>query len=306
MGSQGSQARLLIDASAPSTTSQQFEFISESLAKAGTIIDTSGIRGTRSHFSARTRFGNYSCRGNIKMQPNNGELALLLPWVLGAAQTGSGPYAYALAETLTNRNVWVDRVAEVFQYAGVYVNKATLSARQGEPLDVDLELIGMTETVHAESGGFLSTTAPIEAPPYVFMDGILTISCTTYLMKDFTISIDNKLDVQFNNSVTATKIDPMDRGIGVEFGTPFTSSDSNPETALYGLALAGVAITLVLTNTADASSTLTITLPCVQFPDMSPVVPGKTEIPLRMRGEARVASGGATNSELSMALSALT
>ena len=62
--------------------------------------------------------------------------------------------------------------------------------------------------------------------------------------------------------------------------TPFTSD----EVDLYNQALAGAAASLVFTNGGYST---TFSFAALQFPDRSPVVPGKTEIPLELHGTAR-------------------
>lgn len=271
--SQGFASKLGIDTANPTTAA--FEFVSESLMKKGTIIDPSGIRGVRGHQSERTRTGNYTVSGQIEMYPSPEELALLLPWVLGAAASGT---TFALAETVPSRYVQIDRVAKVMTYAGVYVNSATFSGSEGTPLKLTLDLIGQTETVGA-AASFPSITAGT-TPPLLFTDAVLTVLSSSRAMKDISITIDNQLNVAFNNTVTASRITAGDRNVRVDITTPYTSS----ETALYEQALAGAAATAVFTN---AGYSLSFAFATLQFPDQTPTVGGKNEIPLKLSGVAR-------------------
>lgn len=283
--SQGFAAQLGISANNP--TDAAFEFLSESLKKQGTIVDPGGIRGIRGHTSERTRAGNYTVGGAIEMMPSPEELAALLPWILGANASGT---TYALAETVPERYVQIDRVAKVFTYDGVKVNRATFSGSEGTPLKLSLDLVGKTETV-GNAGTFPSLTLGL-TQPFMFAEGVFTIQSSARAVKEFSVTVDNALNVAFNNSVTASRITAGDRMVTTSFLTPYTSS----ETALYGQALAGGAATIVI---AFANYSLTFTFGTLQFPDESPTVAGKGEIPLRMNGTARRLS---TTAELSVTL----
>ena len=285
MGSQGYASLLGISASNP--VDAQFEFITDSLQKLGAILETGGIRGTRSHPVERTRTGNYQVRGQLVLEPSPEELALLLPWILGAAASGT---TYALAETVPERYITIDRIAKVFTYAGVKVDRATFSAREGEILRLSLDLVGKTETV-ANAGTFPALTIGATAP-FIFTDGAFTMQASARSVKDVEIVIDNRLEVQFNNSTTASFIDATDRMVSVNVSTPYTSS----ETDLYAQALAGAAGSFVFTN---GGYSLTFAFAKLQVADQSPVVAGKQEIPLRM---AMVARKSATTNELIVTL----
>lgn len=274
--SMGFASRMCIDSAALGVASPVYEYLSESLKGENSIVDTGGIRGTRSHPSERTRFGLTNVRGSIEFAPSPQEMVALMPWILGGTPVGN---VYPLAETVPAMNVGIYRDSAMFDYAGVYVNKATFTGREGEPIKVALDLFGQTET-STPAGAFPSTAALDLHPPLMFMDGVLTLLSGARQFKDFTLSIDNKLIVQFNNSVTATRITAADRDVMLEVKTPFTSA----EVDLYNQALLGAAGSLVLTNGADS---LSFAFAALQFPNNTPVVPGKVEIPLEMRGVAR-------------------
>lgn len=271
--SQGAFAQLGIHANNP--TEAGFEFITESLKKQGSIRDPNGIRGRRGHQSERTRTGSYTVSGSIEMYPSPEELAALLPWIMGAAAVST---TFALAETVPARYVQIDRVAKVFTYAGVYVNKATFSASEGTQLKLSLDLIGQTETV-GNAGSFPSLTLGT-TPPFNFEDLVFTCQSSARSTKDMVIVVDNALNVANNNSLTASRITAGDRMVTASIATPYTSS----ETALYGQALAGAAATVVYSFN---NYSISFNFATLQFPDESPNVAGKSEIPLRMNGVAR-------------------
>ena len=292
--SMGSQGRLAIDTVLPfDGSSLPLEFDTENLAKTGTIIDTAGIRGTRSHQQERTRTGNYSVAGTIEMFPAPAELNNVLEWIMGGAPTVGTPVGsttFPLAETIPTREVLIDRVARRFEYAACKVNRATFSSREGEALKLALDLVGTTELVTATA--FPTLTYALEAP-FVFMDAVLTLQSATRNMKDVTIIIDNVLDVAFNNSTTASTIVASDRIISLSCLNPFVAADI----ALYDQALAGATASVIFTN---GNFKLTFTFGGrLQFPAESPAVAGKGEIPLRLNGIARK---NGTTDELSIVL----
>src|SRR5688572_4980982 len=96
--SQGSQTKLSLAAAGTAIGSytEAYEFVSESLQKQAAILDTAGIRGTRSHVSERTRAGTYRVQGTINFHPTPAMLDLLLPRILGANEATD---VFALAET---------------------------------------------------------------------------------------------------------------------------------------------------------------------------------------------------------------
>lgn len=276
MASMGALSKLGISASNP--VDAQFEFLSENIRKTGNIVDTGGIRGTRSHPSERTRAGNYTIGGTLSMEPGPEELALLLPWVLGAAASGT---TFALAETVPSRYITIDRIAKVMTYAGCYVNRATFRASEGTPLRLDIDVVGQTETV-GDAATFPSLSLQTSAP-FIFTDGVFSLQSGNRSVKELTVVIDNALAVAFNNSASASTIDASDRSVTTTLSTPYTSS----ETALYGQALAGAAATYTFTNGAYS---LLFTFATLQFPDRSPVVQNKGEVVLQLEGTARTLS----------------
>jgi hypothetical protein len=274
--SMGHQAQLALDAVTPfDSSSEPYEFVSEKLRKQGQILDTSGIRGTRSHASERTREGTYEVSGSITLHASPAMLDNLLPRILGAAESTD---TFDLAETIPEFQVMVDRVAKVFTYQGCKIDRATFRGSAGGLVELSLDILGKTESV-GNAGTFPSLTLPTD-PPYVMQDGVLTLLASARKFTDFEIVIDNALASRFSNSQTATDISPTDRIVTFRCSNPYTSD----ETDLYEQALAGAAATLVFTNGGYST---TFSFATLQFPDLSPVVAGKGEIPLTLEGIAR-------------------
>jgi hypothetical protein len=273
----GYQGKLGISASNP--VDAAFEFTSESLRKTGANIEHDGIAGTRSHRSERIRANNYTVGGQIAMQPCPEELAALLPCILGAVASGT---TFALAETIPERYITIDRGTKVFTYDGCKVARATFSASEGSPLTLELDIVGKTETV-ANSGTFPAITVT-NAPPFMFYDGVSSIASTAYAFKSFRLTIDNNLMVAYNNSQSASHIVAADRMVSLEVTTPYSSD----ETALLDAAVAGLATTFTFTNGGYSCA---FALAKWQFPTLTPTINSKTgETVLQLSGAARMLS----------------
>lgn len=274
--SMGAQSHLGIDTTTPVT--KGYEMVSESVAKRGSILDGSGLRGSYSHRSERTREGNKAVGGTIVMEPSPEELALLLPWILGAVASGT---TFALGDTPLTRYVVIDKIAKVFTYSGAAVARAVFSGSEGSLMTLSLDILALDEAV-ANSGTFPSVTYQNTAP-FQFADCALTILSTTRQVKTWSVTVDNGLIPIYNNSVIPTSIKRQDRHIMFSCQNPFTSA----EVDLYNQALAGGAASLVLTN---AGYSLEFDFAALQFPQNTPVVPGRVEIPTNLDGESRMAS----------------
>ena len=290
----GSQAKLGVGPTSPVT--EPLEFLSESLRATKTILDTSGIRGTRSHSSERTRGGTYAVSGSITMNPSPSELNDLLEYIMGGTPTVGTPVGkttFPLGETLPAAFfVTVDRVAKVFTYNLCKIVRATFRASEGSLLEVTIDVEGGTETV-ANAGTFPALTLGTDAP-FVFHDGVLTMQAGARAIKDFELIIDNVADTtRFMNSQTRAEIPIIDRVVTLRCTTAYTSS----ETALYDQAVAGAAANMTLTN---GNYSLNFDIPGVlQVPAATPIVSSKGEILLAMEGVARKSGSSA---ELSVIL----
>lgn len=266
----------LLGIGATSTVDKPLEFLSESLALDEELVDSNGIRGTRSHISEVVRQGIRRVGGNITLCPHPTELAALLPYILGANASGT---TFALAETLQSFYASVDRVLKVFTYSGCVVSKAVFSGSAGQPLNLSLEIVGIDESV-GNAGSFPSLTLDTTTTMYMFHDLVLIVGGTTYQCFDFELTIDNMVDAErFLNSQTRVSIPAQDRVVTLNTNLPYGDAS-----AAYALSVGGVAVTATFTNGATS---LLFTLPKVQFPRKSPTVPGKSEIKLPLMGVAR-------------------
>ena len=278
----GSQSRLSMAAVGTliGSYTESYEFVRESLGRTQTILETAGIRGTRSHPAERTRDGTYTVQGTIHFHCSKSLLDLLLPRILGG---GSSP-TYTLAEALPAFDVLLERIASRFVYGACKVNRATFKARASGLLELALDLIGETES--SSPAVFPAIALPTETP-YIWQDCAVTLNSALRVVTEFELVVDNHLRARFSNSQTASDLYPTDRTIGLKCVVPFTADDTD----LYGANTGGAAAgSLLFTNGAH---NLTFSLAQIQFPDHSPAIADKGEIFLRLDGTAK--KSGATN-----------
>jgi hypothetical protein len=262
-------------AGATDPVTRQFEFFSCSIGKRPSLIESPGIRGTRSHIKESVTTGAASVGGSVVMEPRPDELDFWLPYILGATENAN---VFALAETLPECYVTVDKVAKVYTYAGMKVNRALFGSAEGANpnLRMTLDLEGKTET-EAAAGTFpaISTTLSV-LQPFTHLHSVLTVS-SSQPIRNVQVEINNALILdRFMNTAARTELPASDRIVRVTCDNPFTAD----EVSLYSLALAGSAATLVYTNGAKV---LTFTFANLKAAPVGPEIPSReTEIPLRM------------------------
>lgn len=280
--SMGHQSRLSMAATGTAIGSytEAYEFRSEALRAAREIVESKGIRGTRSEPIERTRDGLLRVSGTVNFHATGSMLDLVLPRIMGAAESSD---VFAVAETLPSFDVLIDRVAKRFVYGGCKVGRAVFRASAGGALELDLDITGKTETVSATA--FPSITAPTD-PPYIWSDAVCTIEGTARTVTQWELTIDNQINARFSNSQTATDIHTQGRVVTVSLTVPYTSD----EVDLYGIGASGAsAATFVLTN---GNRSLTFSIPALMIADSSPPVSGPGEILLQLSGTAK--SSGST------------
>jgi hypothetical protein len=276
-GSMGHQSRLSMAAAGTAIGSytEAYEFRSEGLRATREIVESKGIRGTRSEPIERTRDGIYRVGGTVGFHATGSMLDLVLPRIMGAAESTD---VFAVAETLPEFDVLIDRVARRFVYGGCKVSRATFRASAGGALELDLDINGKTETVSATA--FPSITAPTD-PLYIWSDAVCTVEGSARIVTQWELTIDNQLETRFSNSQTATSVHTQGRVVTVSMTVPYTSDEID----LYGINASGASgATFVLTNGGRA---LTFTVGALMVADSSPVVGGPGEILLQLSGTAK-------------------
>jgi hypothetical protein len=260
---------------------EPYEFVSESLVKRQTHIEAFGMRGTRSAISENVSLGPYTVSGRIIMHPTPSQLANLLPRILGAAAVGN---TYALAETVPAFPVLIDRKTKVFTYSDCKVSRALFRSSAGKPLELTLELEGITESVGA-AGTFPALTLGTRQP-YMHFHAAITLAGASREVNGIEIAIDNGLILdRINNSLMRTALPEGERTIRMICDCPYSIDEAD----LYNQAVGGSAGRVIWTSGA---SSLAFDFARLQTPDRSPHVLGcDKELPLRLDMTARKSAG---------------
>lgn len=270
----GYECQVGMDASS-ATSTEQYEVLDlPTLNLAEELVDTSGLRGERSHASERVRQGIRSPSVRLRLAPNSVELDALLPRILGAAEVAD---VFGLADSLPTFVLNVDLGQKRWPFTGCKINRATFSGSAGQPLELELEIeaLDVTPTDTAFPTLTISTVGH-----YMFHDLTATVGGTEYKFRSFKLTLDNVLETgRHLNSQTRVSLPEKDRIVTWELDGPYGDN-----VALYGLAVAGVACVATFVNgnrSVQFSSTK------VQFPRQAPTGAGFDEIFLPLTGIAR-------------------
>ena len=267
-------------------SSEPYDPLYETLKKTGRIVGGNTIRGTRSQASERTRYGHYEVGGRVAFNISPIDLDLWLPRMLGAAESTD---VFALADTLPSFGILVDRVTQTFQYKDCVVDRWMIHGKAG-PGDGDPDLLELVLDIIAKDEvtgtSYPSLTLPVTSnvAPYVMSDcSTLTLASAARLMKEFWLVGSNYVQRRWVHSITATRLTPRDRTIGLRAIFPYDSDHSS----LYSQAIAGATATMTFTN-SNISKSLQLVFGTLQCADHSPTVQGKQEINIQIEGTARM------------------
>jgi hypothetical protein len=222
----------------------RLEFLSESLRLYRTVTGGEGIRGSRSRNIARAREVARDVRGSLVLNPTPGELDILLPWILGTAESSD---VFALGESPPVKDMLIDRVAKRFVYSDLVVAKATFRCQQGGLLELTLDLEGKDESTSASS--FPGTVPAIDATgvPYHFGEATFALGADASAaeIRSIELVIDNMVDANRRmNAKTRASIPALDRLITYTVEVPYTADEID----LHDSSDAGATNTLTFTN----------------------------------------------------------
>lgn len=213
---------------------------------------------------------------SLILEPNSVELDVWLPHILGTAENAD---VFALAETLTAFYIALDKVTKVEVYNNCIVSKATFQSSQGQPMQMILDVEALTMTV-GNAGTFPSLSLNVALGPYMHSDCAFALGGSAYKFKSWKVEIDNVLDTErFFNSQSRQSLPTKDCIVTWTFDGPYGDNS-----ALYGLAVTGVAVSATFTISGRSCA---FSSPKVSFPRQSPVLAGKEEIMLPLVGIAR-------------------
>lgn len=283
--------KLGVDSSNPVT--QRFDFIDFDLGIEVELKDMNGTRGKYTKDSARVRKNLQRVNPRMRCQPTSLELSYLLPWILSGTPTGSGTVTYPLGNTPAQRYVAFDpNTGNTWILTGVVVDEARFKADQGEPLDLDLTLVGQTFTTG--NGAFPALSLDVTTQPFLFTDCVLVVGGTTVQARSFDLTISNGIDKnRFFNSATLTATNRLTRKITCSVTIPYGVYQTLFQVGEGSGQDTSVAVTATFTNSDDTSAVLAFSLGGVRFTPKSPQSPFQQEVMLTLEGEAFSADGSA-------------
>lgn len=280
----GPLQQLGIDSANPVTV--RFDFQEFPLVVQEEFHDGNGLRGTLAHDVSRNVANIRRVLTNPGLaifEPTAVEWANLLPWILGGTTSGSPTVTYALGETRPSRFCTLDRVTKVFTYNGVAVDKFTIKGSKGNPVTLELDLVGIDET-EANSGTFPNLNLDVVNGPFMFASTTFSINSITHQAQDFEIHGDFKIDRErLLNSATLTQANPTDLLLTFKATIPEAVAED-----IYGLGPAGTQVVVTCTN---ANAVMTFTMVKVAAPRHSPRSQGRNEVLQYWEGQAFKSAG---------------
>lgn len=261
-----------------------YEFVTNGISAGYDLIDDEdGIRGTRSRSLERMCQGNFKGGGTLKMNPTPLDLSGLWPYFVNSS-TGT-----VLTDAMQTVTLIVDTITKKLTYTGRF-NKITMSGSSGKKLDLDCEFLAMSMTEGATS---LTGVPDITNRPYMMADSGsgVTIGGVTYEFSDFSLMIDNHIELTYMNGQLPTDAEPQDREVHMVYKTKYTSTEAPLQTlALTGPILGSpVSGSLAFTN---GSNSVTFAMGAMVAEPKSVTVPNKKQ--LRWDGTFRCEKVGTT------------
>lgn len=280
--SQGALGRMLVDTATPfDSASIWLEFISENITENQEILNSAGIRGTRSHASERSRTGPTRISGTIVFEMTKAALDILLPSALGAAESTN---VFDVAETLGELQFLIDKRNAIYLIANAQIGVMRIVAEQSQIVRVECDI--EAESITGAQSWPGTPPALDTGKPYMFSDlGDVTLVGSARKPASMTITVDNQLDADtFLNSLTRTDtIFATDRIVTAEFSMLASTANADLRSAAIG----GAAVSIVLTNAEEASGVVTIALGRWKPQNAIPTVDGKGTKMLTVTGQSR-------------------
>tara|TARA_R110000803_G_scaffold123407_1_gene191321 strand:- start:4019 stop:4870 length:852 start_codon:yes stop_codon:yes gene_type:complete len=217
----------------------------------------------------------------VHMQPTQAEWVTLCPLFLD----GVGPFTSG--DEFVQFPVSIDLGDAIHTYTNCGVDKVTVSGQKGStPITLTLDLMGLTETVGAET--FLTLTPGLG---FAFEEGVMTHGGAVRPYDRFQLTIDRQLYRDFNNSKTATCLAPSGNKMSLSTSVPYiTASPDNTTLYTSEVAATGSAGSLVFTR---GSNTMTIAFAALQSVMRAPSNKGRDKevrLPLEYNVRATTAA----------------
>ena len=283
------------------TTTQEIQFISESLRRNLNKKDEGVLTGGRSTSKSATLAK--STGGNLSFLARPDDLGYILGCLLGVEATPAliAPSTTAYKHTYTalkvtdsarlpSLTVKIDRIKDIFVYAGVKIDSVSFSAQPEDFLKLDVSLFGKSET----GSGTLATLTPSALKAFRFAWGSLTY-------KSGTVGDITSIKLNYNNNLVKNiqttgsgyyyyEPDPAARDIQVELEALYNTDVTAFETAYSDDSLAKLELTFTSEEEADTVKNipykLIFTLNNVQITDYYANVGGADAIKAQIKAKA--------------------
>ena len=289
--SQGAYGQILLEpGSSPHTfdaSSKAIRFLSETMTEHGRILSTQGIGGgTLQVEAARIRSGIGFTYGEIvlALSPNDVDVLAEHVWSFTESPTDT----WAQSDALNYFGLLIDTDYYTWEFTDCMITDWEISARapqfneQGQP-----ELVLCKLGIRA-SGVTAGTSWPGSPPslgvaavdrPYVLSDsdGLFSFESTARPIQAFRFKVDRGLYTKYANATPAHSQRSTMRHNQIVLQLPWNSDNLD----LYNVAIAGSAGSFKFANGAFSSL---FNLGRVHFPNNTPIIRGKGEVPLNLFG----------------------
>lgn len=282
------------------------EVLNFGVQKQPTILESEGLRGTRSRPVERTNEGNYDVGGGINLNPSCNMLDYLLPAILGVNHAGVlGARTFYPAEGLplfgllaNYKPTGTDMRSE---FTNLQVNTATFAGNAGELVTLGLDAWGIDElegsTAQAWPAVALGNTNADR--PLVVAKTTINIAGTDYDCMNFNLSINNALNRRFSTgSLSATSVCSTDRQVNLSVQTPLSQSEFDDLYETYRTTPLSIFAVTITMQATDASNQVVINLPYCEVTTPTPSVGGRGEVPLPLTLIARTSGDISVNTNL--------
>lgn len=295
----GSLSKLLTESTgtAPRTfadTSIRHEFLYETLGTERQLQSTNAVTGDINALKTSVRPAPYMVQGQIAVQPSPKQLKTWLPRIFGGPITGT---SVAVNNTLPSFDCLVYRENGFFQYTDAMVAQAVLRGKTtngGEGvqfMELIVALVGKTEIL---SGLSWPDPEPalgytVDYLPYTFWDAELSLDTVDVPFEEFTMVVNNFIDVRFFNSQTPQCIRGTSRSIQMDIKVPFTCDNLAESLDMNSTDRAGVF------RLESGNCSTNFAFPALRNTFRTPTSPGRTMIPLKYDLMALAPADGTPN-----------
>ena len=268
----------------------------EDIRKRVRLVGGQGITGLLYPLTTRKRFGGAYTYGSFAMAACPGDFERLLPYLVGAKDTG----VFYPDDCPASFGILIQRDLDVWEYKDCKVAKWELIGRAPEFRETDEpDLLLLRVWIIAEDE-VTTTSWPSPAPtiptgdtyyPYMIQDsdsaatpaGSFYINAEQREVYSFKLTYDNGLRVKYANSLTAQGIISTGRKITLNAELPWTAANQD----LYSMTYAGAAANIKFVYTVGAGTYSTLfSFTNFVAPPESPFTHDENEISFQITGRA--------------------